>query len=177
MALDNMPAGDQHAQQRRVLIFVCTGNVCRSPMAEYLMIERFGKNTCWSVASAGISAVPGMPASAPAVTVMAELGIDIRRHRSQMLTRGLIEAATLVVVMTGFHKLAIDSQFPGNGMKVRLLKSFSPNGGGGDVPDPIGLSEEVYRRTRQEIDDALLDLIIFLKKTPPGGLCAEGSRP
>ena len=111
-----------------------------------------------------------MPASEPAVTVMAELGIDIRRHRSQMLTRELVDAAALIVVMTGFHKFAIASRFPGNGLKVRLLRSFNPDGHDIDVPDPIGLSDEIYRRTRQDIDDALLDLILFLKKTTQGGL-------
>lgn len=109
--------------------------------------------------------MPGLPASEPAVTVMNELGIDLRPHRSRMLTRNLAETADLLVVMTALHKLAVSSRFPACDSRLHLLRSFDPKGSG-DLTDPIGLSTAVYRRTRQDIDDTLLDLILFLKQTP-----------
>jgi protein-tyrosine phosphatase len=143
-------------------------------MAEYLLRHRLGSDAPWRVGSAGISAIPGLPASEPAVTVMDELGINIRPHRSRLLTRDLAESADMIVVMTGLHKLAVSSRFPTCDPRVYLLRSFDSKRGG-DVTDPIGLSVAIYRRTRQDIDDALLDLILFLKRRPAGGLGAEGS--
>ncbi len=133
------------------ILFVCTGNTCRSPMAEGLMRallkQRGIAATC---VSAGLSAV-GEPAADNAVTVMGEVGCDLTRHRSRALTREMVEAADHVVVMTDLHRELLQTA------GVPADKITVPDGG---VPDPFGGNAEVYRRTRdrlQEIVTALCD--------------------
>ena len=150
----------------RLIIFVCTGNICRSPMAEYLFRRHLTSQPGWKVASAGVFAVNGMPASIHAVKALAEMGIDLHTHRSQALTRDLIDSASLIVVMTASHKNQVCSFFPDAKDKVHVLKSFGDDSG--DVEDPIGASLEIYKRIRDEITTALWSLdkyIENLKKT------------
>ncbi|MBN2302566.1 MAG: low molecular weight protein arginine phosphatase [Lentisphaerae bacterium] len=146
----------------RLVLFVCTGNVCRSPMAEYLLRTRLDGSSGWCVTSAGVVAGAGMSASAPAVHVMQEIGIDMTSHRSRSLTVELVDSATLIVVMTMAHRDQIRVFFPNALQKVFLLKSFS--GSNGDIDDPIGSSVSCYRAVRNEIDNAMPDLIGFMKE-------------
>lgn len=155
------------AVSSRILLFVCTGNVCRSPMAEYLARHRLDGDSGWEVASAGTSAVSGMPASRSAMSVLADddeaLHVDMTLHRSQLLNRELVDAASLIVVMTGGHRDTLRALFPEAQEKVYLLRSFDPKADGEDLADPIGLSENEYRRTRNEICAALPGLLAFMK--------------
>ncbi len=148
--------------QVRQVVFVCTGNICRSPMAEYLLRTRLGPDTEWQVASAGVSAVDGLPPSRPAVLVMKEFGVNIAGHRSRLLTDSVVRPADLLVAMTAAHHRDIVQQFPFSKANVYLLKTFLPGGPEGDVMDPIGLSDDVYRAVRDEIDVALSGLIAFM---------------
>lgn len=147
-----------------LVILVCTGNICRSPMAEYLMRHRLGENTTWTVASAGVFAMDGAPASIEAVQALADLGIDGGGHRSQMLTGDLIQSATLLAVMTENHKRQILSHFPEAAGKVFRITEFGLGGSEEDIADPIGQSLSVYRHTRDQIDSALPDLILYMKE-------------
>ena len=108
----------------KLIVFVCTGNICRSPIAEYLMRYRLGDRTQWCVASAGVFASDGAPASQGAVQALADLNIDASQHRSQMLTNELVEGATLLVVMTDNHKRQVLSYFPNAENKVFRLTEF-----------------------------------------------------
>ena len=148
--------------QSREIVFVCTGNVCRSPMAEYLLRQRLGERSGWASGSAGVFAMNGAPASVEALRVMKELGIDLKSHRSRMLTKEIVDGAALIVVMTEMHKADIVRRFPETGDRVFLLKSFGLAGRAEDIPDPIGLSTAVYRRVRDEIDSAISDLILYM---------------
>ena len=148
----------------RQLLFVCTGNLCRSPMAEYLLRHHLGPQTDWQIHSAGLAAGNGQAASAEAVEVLGERNIDLTPHRSRSLTHDMVDAAGLIVVMTRAQALDIKRRFPEAVNRVRLLASFKSDSRGEDINDPIGGDLETYRRIRDEIDEALLDLILHLKK-------------
>jgi len=155
--------GAQRAR-RPLALFVCTGNICRSPMAEYLLRAQLGPDSVWQVESAGLMAGPGNPASPAAVQALAESGIDLRSHRSRQLDARLMARATVILVMTAAQKDAIVSRFPETAGKVHLLKSFDLSEPDLDIADPIGSPVAGYRQAREAINRALPDLIVFLYK-------------
>lgn len=146
------------------LIFVCTGNTCRSPMAEGLLKHLLGPDCGWEISSAGVCAGNGFPASPNAVAAMREKGIDISAHCSTHLSPELIEGAALLVTMTRGHRDAILAIAPESAGKVFLLKSFGIAQCAADIYDPVGEALDVYRRVRDEIDAALPDLILYMKE-------------
>lgn len=143
---------------------VCTGNTCRSPMAEQLLRQWLGPGTRWDVASAGMSALDGQPASEGALQAMREKNLDLTAHRSRKLTAAHIDDADLIVVMTEAHKRVLLQRFPQGAGRVVLLNAFSSAHPGEDVPDPFGMSRDVYRAIRDEIDAAMPDLVLHLHK-------------
>ena len=120
------------------MLFVCTGNTCRSPMAEYLFRERLGPDTDWAVTSAGVMASDGQTPSAGSVVALDELGIDLLPHRSSLLTEDRVDDASMIVVMTAAHMQMTVSAFPDAEGKIWLLNSFSEGVRFQDVSDPIG---------------------------------------
>lgn len=147
-----------------LIMFVCTGNICRSPMAEYMFRRRAEHRLGWHSCSAGTMAVYGLPASPPAVAVLADEGIDLTPHHSRPLTPELVDAARLVVVMAALHGDQLRGRFPDAAGKLFLIRHFDPDGGGRDVDDPIGLPVARYRQVRDEIDAALPGLISFAER-------------
>ena len=132
------------------ILFVCTGNTCRSPLAQALcsklLAERLGctpeelPQRGFVVQSAGLAAMIGGEAAAEAVTVARELGADLSSHRSQPLSRELLEQADFLFAMTRSHlQMLLDIDLPGTAVP-RLLSAA-----GDDIPDPIGSPAEVYR--------------------------------
>ncbi|MBI9021465.1 MAG: low molecular weight protein arginine phosphatase [Verrucomicrobia bacterium] len=144
------------------LIFVCTGNTCRSPMAEGLLRDRLGPDCNWDISSAGVCAANGWPASENAIAAMRELGVDISGLKSKTLTPELIEKADLLITMTQGHRNAILQVSPESEGKVFLLNSFGIAKCAADIYDPVGEALDIYRRVRDEIDAALPDLILYL---------------
>jgi protein arginine phosphatase len=132
------------------LLFVCTGNTCRSPLAEALArreVECRGW-TAVSVVSAGTGAVEGGPASEGALTAAESVGLELSDHRSQPLTSELVESADLVLAM-GVHHLAQVIEL-GGAEKAALLSTFAEGdeeGIGWSVPDPFGAGIDVYMET------------------------------
>jgi protein-tyrosine-phosphatase len=154
------------------VLFVCTGNVCRSPMAEGLYREMTKQESGIEVASAGISAMDGLAPSDYSVLVMRKWGIDISRQRSRQLTPKMVAEATHIFVMATGHKLAVETMYPAAAEKTFLL--LEPAAGDDairdapwsfDVPDPIGHGPDVYESTLQLIRASMPSLIEFVKQT------------
>ena len=146
------------------IVFVCTGNTCRSPMAEgvfrKLLAERLGCTPDsliehgFDVGSAGVAAMNGAPASQESVEVCAQHGVDLRSHASQSLQLPLIESSDRLYTMTAGHRDAILYQYPAYAERVHLLSRS-----GRDVTDPIGSGWSAYVRCFDEISENLQILV------------------
>ncbi|MBL8892860.1 MAG: threonylcarbamoyl-AMP synthase [Planctomycetaceae bacterium] len=138
------------------ILLVCTGNTCRSPMAECLMKEALAKRFHCKpdqlsehgimVASAGVAAHDGNRASREAVAVMAKRNLDLSLHESQAVTETLVQSADLILTMTNSHQRALLSYFPSAAGRTFVL-----SGGGEDVSDPIGGSVTIYEECATQI--------------------------
>jgi len=143
-----------------IILLVCTGNTCRSPMAEVLMrrlaAEKLGcpveelDQRGVLVASAGIAAAPGCGPSAEAVAVMKEKSICLTNHASQPLTEKLVRHADVILTMTGAHRQAILRRWPDAAARTQTVQPDAS-----DVSDPIGGPISVYRECAEQIETAL----------------------
>ena len=132
------------------VLFVCTGNICRSPLAASLL-ERALKDRGLEVevTSAGTGAWDGAPASEGAYLVGLEKGLDLSGHRARLLTRELVDEADLILTMARHHRARVD-ELGGEG-KVFVLGEYAGKGDD-EVSDPFGGDLTVYRDTAQELE-------------------------
>jgi len=150
------------APAKRIL-FVCSGNLCRSFMAERIFRKQLKKRDLHHVQanSAGLLDLGGAGADAHAVAILREKGFDGSRHRSRALTAELVAEADRILVMEEAQRDEVLRRHPEGEGKVRLLKSYSPQGDGAglDIRDPHGLSPYHYRTCFAEIYFSLEGLL------------------
>ncbi len=153
---DQDAGGREPAATTYNLLFVCTGNTCRSPMAAAVARDAVARRGWRHVAvrSAGLSALTGTPAAENAVRVVGERGLDLSGHEARALTPELVEWADLVLGMSPSHLIGIADM--GGAEKAALLTDFVDGPRlGRPIEDPIGGDTETYRRTLDQVTEAV----------------------
>ncbi len=158
------------------IVIICTGNTCRSPMAEAILRSKLirqldceADDLPFRIHSAGIAAYPGSPAANQAIQAMDEQGIDLNDHESKQLHYQLARDADLLLTLSNSHRRAILSEWP-----EFENKTFVMDPDGGDIADPHGYPVEIYQACAQQIEnfiDQRLPEILGLQ--PPVNLFGE----
>ena len=137
------------------ILVVCTGNACRSPMAEGFLKKYLRMEEGFVVLSAGMSAMDGFMPTNEAVEVMSENDIDISFYRTKPFSKAFEQSADIILVMSGAHKGLILNMMPEAKDKVFLYNEFAGiKGGNEDIEDPIGQPLSTYRVVRDCIKQA-----------------------
>ncbi len=123
---------------------ICTGNTCRSPLAQVLLQKQ---HPDWEVRSAGVMAETGSPAAAHSRELARQMGQDLEGHRAQSVNAELVEWADHILCVTQAHLQSLKRSFPEAAPKARTL--------GADISDPVGQSMAVYQRCAEQIEAAL----------------------
>lgn len=139
---------------KKDIVFVCSGNTCRSPIAEYIfrnLLIQNGLSNDFNSLSAGLFTYKDLPATELAIEAMKELGIDITRHRSQPLTQSIVDRSHAIVCMTQEHHMLVINKFSDVTTKCYMMSHPDVV----DVHDPFGGRLDDYRRTRDIIQTNL----------------------
>ena len=141
------------------ILFICTGNTCRSPMAKALLEDMAQKKSIdINVKSAGIYALDGQSASKGAIEALKAEGIDIQTHKASIVYKDLLEWADLILTMSISHKEILLSKYNFIKGKVYTLKEYA-YGREENVRDPFGGDIHTYNSTKEEIKEALKHII------------------
>lgn len=143
------------------VLFVCTGNTCRSPMAEALfsrMLELSGHPDEIKAESAGLYAWENYQATPEAIEVMSQLGIDLSSHRARPLNEEMVQEADLILTMTRSHRDQLQEVFPDLKDKIYTLAEYAGRPEE-EIPDPFGKNIEAYQQALEQIK-SLLERVI-----------------
>lgn len=148
------------------ILFVCTGNICRSPIAEGLLRKLVAERQSDQIkaVSAGLYALPGNHVSRLARQVAQEHGVDLSQHRAQLVSSNLITWADLVLVMEPAHRENLIACYPEAKRKVFMIRHFADSGSSPrSIADPYGLQYESYRFCYLDLEDAVKGLLHYLR--------------
>ena len=160
--------GEMTAPKR--VLFVCTGNTCRSPMAEALLRKAVEGRDDFSVKSAGVAASKGSPCSRDTAEICGALQAPLEGFLSQPVSAKLLGEATHVFTMTRGHMHVLEDHFPEFSDKYYLVCEFVEVPGiglGADVPDPIGMGKGAYEDVAKVLDLAIPAIIAYIDQTTP----------
>lgn len=148
------------------ILFVCTGNTCRSSMAEGMfknLIKKHNIEDKFYISSAGTSVNISLPASDNAISALKDFELDLTKHMSRPATQEMLEEADLVLAMTEAHKNHVLRLMPEAKGKVFTLIEYATDGEKGDIRDPYLMDLETYRKCRDEIGKYLEMIIQKIK--------------
>ena len=151
-------------QQISNILFVCTGNICRSPFAQGLFTKLVNQHRYkdFHADSAGLIALPGNSATYLAQKVAAEHGVDLTAHRAKLVSEELVRWSDLILVMEKSQKNILLTNFPEASDKTFLLRRFARFGSRSrGIADPYGLRFDAYRFCFLDIEDSVLGLLDF----------------
>ncbi len=150
------------------IVTVCTANICRSPMAEALLRHALKAQPeplkSIRIVSAGVAAGPGDRVSENSVTALKKVGLDIKAHISQPLTKQLLDEAVAIFCMTESHRAMIQLTFDPVPRHVYLFREFMPRSADKEIGDPYGGPLTEYEACRDEMVEAIPSLVEFLKE-------------
>lgn len=145
------------------ILFVCTGNSCRSVMAEGLFRRAAGERAEeFTVSSAGVSAIDGFAPTQETVRAMRAEGVDVSEHLSRRVTQDMVEKADRIFVMEKMHQWAMTNRWPEAAPKIALLSDYSAacrEKGMTDIPDPIRMTDDYYKNVLGMIREAVQNIL------------------
>ena len=158
------------AQNRNLILIICTGNTCRSPMAAKLLEHALAAENPplnqLVVESAGVAAMPGEPASNNSVAALKKVKIDLSQHKSQPVNQDLINRAFAILGMTDSHlNILMRHDYSNLPKHVYLFREFIQGGQSSQIPDPFGQDFDTYQECLNSMLEAVPSLVTFLQKT------------
>lgn len=156
------------AVARDTVVLVCSGNTCRSPMAEAMLRSALakagGKLAQLHVISGGLGAYPGDPASPHAIKAAARIGLDLGQHASCPIDQATIDRAVAIFGMADGHIEGIRSRFTNLPSLVQRLRERLPAEAGRDIPDPFGGNFAEYEACRDSMVEAMPSVVACLRE-------------